>query len=641
MQPSHIHTGHLSFEPYASGLTLRTGETVEFSWNPSDDAYFNIFGNKPFRNTLHGPYAVACGSGRLTSKPLSEQDAAEEYGLHSMENMTWMKTPTGGLRLHPTASGKTASWVLKVALPYIITDIRMDATVLKKAQKDAVAVYISTDAGSSWRKYWEAQQSPEPQTVSGIALSDRYNPTGKQPLPPHSAFGRYTYLIKVEMSAANDPQGCRLEELAILTKFQHNIFALPMLWPGRNEVSVEGKLREDRALSVVFEWEDARGNPRISEMNVREIPFRRSIEVKGDKWEDIICRTLRIGISGRPPGESAGISIPPKPAPKALTLHTAVSTDTIIGTNQRPKPPSGATLIRRVEEALRRQSEPAISDSELRKIAGPLGDTLLALGALRDSAAHGVLARVINESRTHAFQHRILAMQALYNTVGQDSAPDLMRVLRKDPGVIFYDPKKEYSKDAMWLNAAATAAAALAAIGDFAGKNEAADMIEATLQNRMTSVPLRRIWRGEEIEWGLIRALGILGSRRHAAALYSYLTPGNDSDAMAEAIRALGRMDAREALPRIAEALQKFQYLPVGLHAVEAVGRLGGQKETDLIFPFLYHGDEEMRAATASALGMIGGPDISARLRNAENEEKMRWVREAIKAASERAASQR
>jgi hypothetical protein len=350
---------------------------------------------------------------------------------------------------------------------------------------------------------------------------------------------------------------------------------------------------------------------------------------------------LRLHIKRSLTGEFIGTPSYPKPAKKALTLHTAVSTDTIIGTNQRPKPQSGTTLIRRVEEALARQSKPAISDSELRMIAGPLGDTLLALGALRDSAARNVLVRVINESRTHASQHRILAMQALYNTIGRDSAADLMRVLRKDAGIIFYDPKREYSKDAMWLNAAATAAAALAAIGNFTEKSEAADLIEAALHNRMTSAPLRQIWRGEEIEWGLIRALGILGSRRHAAILYRYLTPGNDSDAMAEALRAFARMDAREAIPQITESLQKFKYLPVGLHAVEALGRLGGQKETDLIFPFLRHEDEEMRAASAIALGMIGSPGISTRLRNAEKEEKIQWVRETIKTASERTGSQR
>ncbi len=636
MQPSHIHTGHLSFEPYTTGLTLRTGERIEFSWNPGDAPYFNLFGKKPFRNALHGPYAVACGSGILTSQPLTDRNIAQEYHLDSSANADWAQNQNGGLQIHPTGPGKTISWILKVALPYIITDVRMNATVLKKTQRDNIAVFVSTDNGSSWRKYWEAQQSQESQTIQDIALSERFNPEGKGPLPSHSPFGRYSYMVKVQMSAGEDPQGCQLGNLTILTKFQHNIFSLPMLWPGRNEVSIDGKLREDRALSIVFDWEDARGNPATKEINVHEVPFQQAIETNGTKWEDVRCRTLSLCAVPRPLREAKEKADATKRAKGQLTLHTVVSTDTIMGTSQRPKPPATSTLLRRVEDILRRQSDPEIADAELRAVAGTLGDTLLALGARRDPAAQDLLVRVIQESRTHAYQHRVWAMQALFNTLGPNSAPALLRVLRKDPGIVFYDPRKQYSKDAMWLHAAATAAAALAAIGNFEGRAEAAGLIEAALRNRMTSAPIRQIWRGEEIEWGLIRALGSIGNKQHAATLYGYLTPGKDSDAMAEAIRALSKMEARDALPLILESLREFQYLPVGLHAIEAIGRLGGQNEIDIILPFLNHGDEEMRAAAAHTLALIGKPIISARLRTAESEEKIQWVREVIHAAAAR-----
>jgi HEAT repeat protein len=232
----------------------------------------------------------------------------------------------------------------------------------------------------------------------------------------------------------------------------------------------------------------------------------------------------------------------------------------------------------------------------------------------------------------------VWAIQALYNTVGKEAIPVLMKVLGKDAAVVFHDPNKQWTKDAMWLHAAATAATALASMGNSVESAKAADLISAALENRMTSIPLRQIWRGEEIEWALIRALGRLGGQRHAPVLYDYLRPGDDTDAMAEALTALAQMGAHEALPRIVLSLRSFQYLPVGLHAVAALGKLGTSKEAAYLTPLLLHWDEEMRAEAAKALAMIGGIDVVTALRSAADNEQIQWVRDVIETAAREVA---
>lgn len=633
MPPSYVHTGHLQFEPYTPGITLRTGEEIEFNWGNDGISYFNIFGKNPKTDALHGPYPVTYGSGQLLTRPLAELDAIDEYSARTSVDIAASPDGKGGSELHPKSAGKTAALVIKVALPYIISDVALDATVFKKAQEDEIAVFISADNGMTWRKYWEAQESVDRQEIRGAHLSEPFDAAGTKPLPRNTAFGRYDYLLKIEMKAAANPQDCRIEGLVIHTRFQHNLFSLPMLWPGRNEISIEGNLRSDRALSVTYAWVEAGSADRTRSWDITRIPIRQVIEAKGREWEDVRCRTLRIAAVPRSHEGDAGLTVAAKSGKPGLTPYTAVATGRIIGTTRAPKPVGAATLIRRIEDAIRHQGQTAISDGVLKAMAGQVGDDILALGALRDPSARDVLERVIMEDKTHAFHNRVWAMQALYNTIGKEAAPILIKVLRKDAAIVFYDPNKEWSADAMWLHAAATAAAALAATEDLDKKADAADLIAAALQNRMTSTPLRKIWRGEEIEWGLIRALGTLGERRHGPILYGYLTPGNDSDAMAEALTALARMGAGEALPQIVLSLRSFKYLPVGLHAVAAIGKFGGSEEVALILPLLRHWDEEMRAAAAQALAAIGGADILDQLKSAMDMERIGWVHEVMKAA--------
>ena len=634
MQPSYVHTGHLQFEPYSAGINLRTGERIEFLWGHEGAPYLNIFGSKPAKNVLHGPYPATYGSGRLVTRPLLIADAFNEYGLDSADNVLVTKDTDGINYLHPGKAGTAAFWIFKIALPYIISEAAFDATVLKTGKEDEIAISVSTDSGSTWKRCWEAKESPYRQEIKLAPLSERFDPAAKQVPATISPFGRYEYFIKIEMQAETDPEKCRLENFALTTRFQHNIFALPMLWPGKNDISIEGKLRAGRELSVVYDWDDSSGSGRRKQFNFIQVPANQRIETKGRNWEDVICRSLIIEAILRKSAQAATPAAAAQAGVQALSLHTVVPTNRIIGSIPAPRPASSGRLIRRIKETLQRQSDPATPDIDLRKMAGQIGDDILALGALRDPSSREVLERVILESRTHASQHRVWAIQALYNTVGKDAAPALMKVLGKDSSIVFYDPKKESSKDAMWLYAAATAAAALAAIGDFDKRAEAADLITAALQNRMTSLPLRQIWRGEEIEWGLIRALGFLGDRRHAAALYRYLTPGNDSDEMAEAIRALSNIRASDSLPQIVQSLQMFKYMPVGLNAVSAIGRLGGPGEASVIAPLLGHVDEEMRAAAVQTLAMIGGVDALPQIRRAESAEAVPWVRAVMNASA-------
>jgi HEAT repeat protein len=180
----------------------------------------------------------------------------------------------------------------------------------------------------------------------------------------------------------------------------------------------------------------------------------------------------------------------------------------------------------------------------------------------------------------------------------------------------------------MWLHTAATAAAILADIGEFEGKEKAADLIAATLQDKLTARPLTELHRGSEIGWGLIRALGSLGGKRHVLLLTAYLT-GN-ADAATVAVEALLKIGDEALLPTFLTLLDEAQYSPLRLAAIQGIGQFGQPRHGKKLYLLLKHRDEACRGASARALGQLGDPNAVAPLEQAVRKESFPWVRQTM-----------
>jgi hypothetical protein len=258
-----------------------------------------------------------------------------------------------------------------------------------------------------------------------------------------------------------------------------------------------------------------------------------------------------------------------------------------------------------------------------------IGQAILALGALRDPMAKGTLERVIAQDKTHPFQNKVWACQALFQCLGRMAAPMMLRILERDKSITWHDPQNKWSQDAMWLHTAGMAAAILASIETFDGRERAADIIAEILDGRRANKHPNETYRGEEISWGLIRYLGKLGSKKHVPSLKKFLK--EDSDARSTAIQALGNIGDPSVVPDLVSILRNSQYSPNGLHSIEVLGKMGTKGTGPDLYPFLSHWDEDVRGAAAIALGRIGDPNSIPKLKEMIERERFPWVIDAAK----------
>jgi HEAT repeat protein len=335
---------------------------------------------------------------------------------------------------------------------------------------------------------------------------------------------------------------------------------------------------------------------------------------KGNKWEDVVCRSLKIEVlqkDRKKEVESLQRKDLSDHVRSPVSLSSIYSTSKLIG-NYRPGNLKNAPYyIKQIESG------------------NEIGQALLALGALRDPRAKEVLERVIAQDKTHPFQNRVWACQAFFQSVGRLAAPMMLRILERDKSITWHDPQNKWSQDAMWLHTAGMAAAILASIQTFDGRERAADIIAETLTGKRTATDPRSIWRGEEICWGLIKSLGKLGSKKHVPLLKTYLK--KDSDARTMAIQALGDIGDPSVVPDLLSILRNFKYSPNGLCSIEVLGKIGKKEIGPALYPLLSHWDEDFRVAAVIALGKIGDTNAIVHLKGMMKTERIRWVTEACR----------
>ena len=614
MQPSYVHAGHLKIEPHNTSINLRIGESIERLWGNEGKPYHNLFGKEARKDFKHGPYPMAYGNGRLIYEPdLSKQ--TYKQGLSQIP-IHVNCTEEDGLKpaLHPSKTREKGVAIFRVSLPYVVSDAWVKASIVRENLKDEIRFSFSVDDGLTWRTFWEAGKELGTFDLNHVGFCESFDPNQKNLPKVITPFGRYEYLVKIEMKAAERTTSCGLESLSIVTVFQHNLFSLPMLWPGRNVITVQGDLDPNSILRVTYVWDDAKGQGRTDIVTIAATPYQYEIITKGEKWEDVICRSIKIEALQRNRNEGSPSVQKREPVPSLPTpMISAIPIEKLIG-NYRP---------------------PALKDASyyIKQIEGgkEIGKALLALGALKDPRAKEALERVIAQDKTHPFQNRVWACQALFQSVERSAAPMMLRILERDKSITWHDPQNKWSQDAMWLHTAGMAAAILASIETFDGRERAADIIAEILEGKRTQKHPSEIYRGEEICWGLIKALGKLGNKKHISLIKTYLK--EDSDARTMAIQALGDIGDPSVIPNLLSILKSFKYSPNGLCSIDVLGKIGTKEISPELYPFLSHWDEDFRSAAAMALGRIGDFKAIPKLKKMIENETFPWV---IQAAQER-----
>ena len=611
MQPSYVHAPHLKIQPHPTNINLRIGESIERLWGNEGKPYYNLFGKETRKDFKHGPYPVTYGNGRLVYEPNLSERTYKQGLWQKPTNLSC--TEEDGIKpaLHPSKTSEKGIAIFKVSSPYIISDAWVKARLVRENPGDEIRFSLSVDGGVTWRTVWEAKKEVGTFDLENLRFCEAFDPSQKDLPKGMTPFGRYEYLVKIELKAAIKKTSCGLEKFSIVTVFQHNLFSLPMLWPGPNSITLRGDLDPNSMLRVTYVWDDAQDKERVHTVTTRTLPFEYDILTKGMKWEDVVCRSLKIEVLKR--DEKKDVKFLPKEASNNraasfISLSSIYPTENLIGSHRPPVLKDAAYYIKQIE-----------SGKEI-------GNAILALGVLRDPKAKETLERIITQDRTHPFQNKVWACQALYQSVGEMAAPMMLRVLGRDKSITWHDPQNKWSQDAMWLHTAAMATAILASIKTFDGRERAADIIAETLTGRRTATDPRSIWRGEEICWGLIKALGTLGSKKHIPLIKKFLNEDNDPDATAMAVQALGNIGDPLVVPDLLYLLKRSQYSPNGLYSIEVLGKLGTKAIGPELYPFLSHWDEDFRGAAATTLGKISDSNSIPKLKEMIEREPFPWV---------------
>lgn len=625
MQPGYVHAGHLKIKPPDTGISLREGETIEWHWGNEDKPYYNLFGKRLKKDFEHGPYPITYGNGRLVYTPdLTGKDF--ERGLFQKPvNLTLGERKGFGPALHPQKPDRKAVTIFKISLPYIISDAWLNAKLTHNNPDDEIRFSLSVNGGRNWRPFWQTEKELGPIQLDHVSFCRPFNPSEEKPPEISTPFGRYDYLIKVEMKAGEEVVDCGLNSLSVVTVFQHNLFSLPMLRPGKNIITVRGNLEPESMLRVTYIWDDAGGREQKHIAETGITPFRYEIIARGDRWEDVICHSLKIEVLPRG-GKNKSATVQKKSiSPFRHTSTTGAFPATRSIGKYYPGPMKGASFyISEIEKQLTIQKDHATDNAILKNLSKKIGHNVLALAALQDPKAKDVLEKVIESDRTHPYKNKVWACQALFQSVGQLAAPMMIRILKRDDGITWHDPKGRWSQDAMWLRTASMASAVLAQIRYFEGKEHAADLIAGILEGRRTGTDPRKIWRGNEICWGLIKSLGKLGNKKHIPLLKKFLK--EDSDSTAVAIQALSDIGDPSVVPDLLRLLRHFKYSPNGLYAIGALGKMGTKEIGPYLYPFLSYWDEDFRGASASALGEIGDLNAIPKLKEMMSRESFPWV---------------
>ncbi|MDY6971977.1 MAG: HEAT repeat domain-containing protein [Thermodesulfobacteriota bacterium] len=626
MQPSYVHAGHLKIEPHNTGISLRMGESIERYWGNEGKPYYNLFRKGSKRDFEHGPYEITYGNGRSIYEPdLSKRDF--EQGLFRKPvNMACTEVDGLGPALHPKEPNKKAIAIFEISLPYIISDAWLNATLIRRTPDDWISFSISVDGGVTWQPLWETAKDLGSIRLDQIGFCQPFNPSKETKPETVTPFGRYDYLIKIEINAAKRVTDCGLDSLSVVTVFQHNLFSLPMLWPGKNLITVQGDIDPKGLLRLTYVWDDAKGKGRKHVAEIGATPFHYEITTTGNKWEEVICRSITIeSLSGK---EDDRVSFDQE---RDILPSTRLPMSRVFPTNKsigryHPKPLKKASYyIGAIEAQLKLQRDPATDDEALRRLSKKIGQNILALSALKDPRARDVLEEVIENDRSHPCKNKIWACQALFHSVGKGAAPILIRILEKDDALTWYDPRKRWSQDAMWLHTTSMSAAILARIRNFEGRERAADLIADTIEGKRTRVDPKKLWRGREICWGLIRSLGRLGNYKHIPLLLEVLSK-KDPDAIAVAVQALTEIGDPSVIPELLRLLKHAKYPPILVYIIEALGNMGTEEIAPHLYPFLSHWDEDFRGAAAVALGNIGGLKAATELKKMMYKERFPWV---------------
>ena len=628
-----IHCSHLGWPTHRVELALRQGESLERLWGNERKPYQDNIrrDHQTVPESERGPYPINYGNGTLTYEvPIGEswKDglAAEPVNLTS-----------DGRSLAPVKAGELASAVWRIRSPYVIAGATVEIGASVGGEKDIARLLLSVDEGKTWKTVWEPIPACHNYTMD---ICPTYTVTMKADPPKDfvSPFGRYSYLLKLELRAEK-PREVGISRLVFRTVVQHNVYALPQLQPGRNRITVSGALDPTAALVVTYLWDDKQGKERKHGAYIESTPFTYDILTDGAAWNDVLCQSVSVRAMPRmgegnhtteqearavrpapPLGDAAETRFrwqrPVEGKPVSLEQCLAVlagksgsvepaASDAPDGVEETQAPPPGTSRPT--------PSRPAAPALDVR-------DALAALNDFPDPKAFDAVKKAVYERAGKNEKER--AVVALYSIDPKRAVPVLLDVLdHPEKATWKEDPKNPAVARGHWCGVATV-------IAEIAVKERCTDAVPGLL--KVLDCP--DAW--DDVRWQVVRALGRLGDPRAREAVRKRLTD-KDGDLVVLAALAAGQLGDQDAIPELRKLLASGFELNRE-NAAYALGMLGDSESAPALRKMLADRDENLRAAAAEALGRLKDPAAVPLLKAMAESDPFPWVRDVARKATEK-----
>jgi hypothetical protein len=601
-------------------LSLRRGEKLERIWgNWGKPFHDNIEDCTNPPRSERGPYVPDFGNGRWTYSP----DLADPDWTDGLAGAPAGTTPK---KLQPAAAGKPATAIWHFRTPYIAVESEIKLSAFRKTEKDELRLFLSVDNGKTWKQCWSAPRAETGKREFTVKLDGKFKVIPRKWKVPegfNSPFGRYAFRLKLEMTAAEKAEDCRVEKISFDTVVQQNMFSLPQLQPGRNVITVRGKLAAGAALKITYLWEDPSGEDRRNVTVAEKLPYTYEIGAAGKKWTDCVCKSVTVealpadGKGSRTLEKKETDEVPEAPPVAPASASRMRWTRKLHEGKKKPSPKEVNAWIadpRRVKSGLVWASE---------------------LGSPECFEAARKAAFDVELCKRKGVKE--LTLLALYNTDREKARPELLKIAadRECRTGWRYDEKNPAMAGGHWMSGACI----IGVMAAESGWKEFTPALVAALDSK---------YCGDRNRMSILRSLTRLAEpgdkpvtaavRKSLAMTFPYM--------LTEAAELAGVVSDRESIPRLRELLD-HPFLVVRARAAVALGRLGDTASAPKLRESLLHirkpealdhtkyhmriwQDENMRAAAARGLGEMRDAASRAALAAALEREPAPWVREVM-----------
>jgi len=226
------HLGH------TMDFTLRPGEAIEWRWDHREKAHGIWEGQSLLTGWGETAWARHANGYWVYEPRLARRSFLDQ--LAQDENLATFVSRSPAL--HPNEAGKPATAVIAMRTPYVIVGGRVKANGVRTSADDLVRLSASFD-GEDWKPLAEADQTGVFELEADL---DPLFPTGEP--------ARYSYLLRVEMTAARSSDGVGLDSLRIENDIQMAPLSLPGLTLGENRITYRDESPGPHTVRLTHSW---------------------------------------------------------------------------------------------------------------------------------------------------------------------------------------------------------------------------------------------------------------------------------------------------------------------------------------------------------------------------------------------------